>query len=329
MDAGGFTLVSMVKDALINELAKDKGWAPSEDDVQRLASYYLAASPNMAVALKSHLISMDDVRDMARIQLAETSIGTDGAKADQSALDAFYQSNSAKMFNIPETDTVKSLQAPDEASAMQAIEALKRSGDFAKVATDILMAPPEMARNAGRETPLPVTPQLPPDLKNALAALKPGEITPKPIALHPSASTAGAPATVYAVIQLVSREPARTLSLADVRPFIEQKVVTTSHPDWQQHQLQLLAAFTKDLIQKGELQINLKQYQPLVDSFIVPMAEGRMNQSPAPVLSGRPNGAPPPGSAPSGSSPQGSAGGAGSPGASAPGGAGAPAGGAR
>lgn len=320
MDAGALALVSMIHENLVSELAKQKGVEPQPADIQKIVAFTKLSDPRVASAINGGSLTEDDVVRSIRGQMEDFAIGTDGAKAEDKDVQALYNQRKAQGraggLVIPETYKIKIVRAPDPTTGQQALDQLKKTGDWKGVATTVLHLTGAEAANAGREQSVDMTRIQPQTLQDALRALQPGQFTPAPIQATITNPQTHAQQPLIVIAQVISKQPERTLTLDEVRPLLQQSVIANTHKDWQAHEQQLLASFTQDLLSKGLLQINIKRYEKLLDTFISPMAASRAGNVSGTTIAPQPA-APPNGSGMSSPAPGGGAGSP-APGGSAP-----------
>lgn len=286
IDAGGVALVGMIHEDLIGQLAAKKNVVPSEDSLLKVASYYKRATPNSQV-------SADDLVRGLRLNMETFGIGTDGAKADPKEVEDTYkklsqtvptQANGEEGLKVPAMITAQLLPMPTEAMATQALDQIKRNVPFPTVAAQIMNVPVETAASAGREQSYPVT-QLPPTLKDALQSTPDGQFLSKPVPIQQQNPQTGAMTTMYLVGKVIRKQPEYVPPMEDVRPIIEQMLVTKTHPEWQTHEQSELADFTRDMAANNEIQINIPRYRALMASFILPMTAAHMTAPPGSAFS--------------------------------------------
>lgn len=306
LDAGGTTLFRMMRELLVDQCAADKKLTPTPEAVLKMEAIFRRTQPGIADALSDGSISEEDLMRQVRLTMEEFAIGTDGAKAEDKDVQAEYDKQ-LKTGNLkyPETWTIRTLRANDEATAEQVLEQLKRTPDFAQAATRFLGATALSAITAGRESSFPVQ-SLPPALKEALTPLSPGQFAAKPILLPIPNQQTQTVDNAYIVAQLVKKQPEVVPKLEDIRPLLERNVIQNSHPQWSEHKEEVVAQYTLDAVQKGEVQINIKRYEKLMLAFqaapvhtavppntAIPSAPGGVPGGAAPPPAG---GAPPAGS---------------------------------
>ncbi len=288
LDAGGLTMVNMIRDQLTEQLAAKTHAVPSEEMVNAATDYQLRMDPKTNADIMTGKVSRDDLRRQKKYELEAFGIGTNGDKPTDQELDTTYEEfKNRPEFHVKAAYTVKLLQVPDDATGRRVIADLKQTGDFKGAAQKLLSLTAVVAATAGKEQTL-MSDQLRPELLQALRKLKPNEITPEPVAIkYSDPQQPTAPPYVYAVAQLKKMEPERALSKIDVNFLLAPLVLKKTHPDWIEHYRRELADFTR----KSQIRIALQRYENLVDTFVRPVANAE--SAPRPAAGGE---APQPGS---------------------------------
>lgn len=288
LDAGAITMTNMIRDSLQHQLAVKMHADVSPEMAQQAAAYQLKKDPNTRAAVDSGRIAMTDLVRQKRYELETFRIGMNGDKAAEADVQQAYNDPKNKSyFEAPATFTLKILQYGDELAAQKGIDLLKRTGDF-KAAAQAIGMPAAAAAAADKEQTIPGDSRLPAPLKTALDALKPLEITPKPIALTSNASSTAMPQTVYIVAQLRKKQEASVLPMNEVRFLLELMALQKTHADWQKHYQHELADFTM----KSQIRIALPRYANLVDTVIRPAATEAQSGQSAPMSSPQTGAAP-------------------------------------
>ncbi len=295
LDAGGLTLVNMMKDSLLQQLAKSKGITITDDQVNRYITALQRINPALVSDLHTGKVTMEDLVRQYRFEMASFAIGTDNAKPDPKDVQAAYDDQKA-LLKVKGTYTVRVLPLSDPIKAQQALDELKRSGDFKKAAI-IGGLPPQVLATVGKDAVIPAD-QAPPVLKDALDPLRPTDFVKQPIPLQGQGGQ-----TVYVVAQLVDKQKDRDLNMEEIRPLLERFALAKKFPQWAQH----AEKETNDFILKSKdsIQINVDRYKPLRDQFVIPQAT-----APVPAQAPNPGGSMSPGAtAPGGAAPPSTSGG--------------------
>jgi len=287
LDAGGMTLVNMIKENLLQQLAKNKGVTVSDDQVNKYVSGIEKLQPQILEGVRTGKITQEELTREYRMEMLLFGLGTDNAKADQKELQAAYDKHQTDLA-IKGNYTLRLLPLQDPVKADAALAELKKSGDFKKAAIAGGLSP-EMAATVGKETVVPSI-QAPVELRNAIEPLKPTDFVAAPVRLQNSQSGQ----TFYLVFQLVDKTKDRTLSLDEARPLVERFALADKFPQWGQHADSAMNDFIN--ASKDNIQINMDRYKGLKEQFILPKPKAAL-----PPQANTPNDtAPPPGAAPSG-----------------------------
>lgn len=311
LDAGAVAIISLVRERVISQLALEKHVEPRDEDIQRMVAYTKVSNPRLVEAIHNHTESEEDIVRAIRSEYEIMALGTDGARADEKEVDRAYEDlklTKPQAIQKPASVSVRFLATDNAAQAAHALQEVQRTRDFATVAVTILHQPAQSVIE--RTFPLVSGPGgLPEAMVAGLSRLSPNQFTTEPIAVFQPGNS-GQPNTgrmIYLFGECTGKEAAHEITKEEIRPVLEQRAILTTHVDWQTHEQAQLAAFAKELVAKGELEIAIKRYASLLDSQILPMLTAV--QSPG---GGAPGGPAPQGSAP----PQGGRGADGGPGAS-------------
>ncbi len=292
LDAGGLTLVNMIKDSLQQQLAKSKGVVVTDDQVNKYITALERINPALVTDLHSGKVSMEDLVRQYRFEMSSFAIGTDNAKPDPKDVQAAFDEQKANL-KVKANYTLRVLPLADLGKAQQSLDELKRSGDFKKAGLIGGLTASQVV-NVGKDTVIPAD-QAPPVLKEALDALRPTEFVKQPVLLQgPNGQT------VYVVAQLVDKQKERELTLDEIRPLLERFALAKKFPQWAQHAESESSNFI--LKSKENIQINIERYKPLRDKFVIPQPTAPMPAQ-APPGGGTMSPAPSGGSAPNGTAP--------------------------
>ncbi len=306
-DAGGLTMINMIREKLVDQLARKRNALPTADTVSAAVEYQIRMDPNAFNAIMAGKLSRDDLQRQKKFELEAFNIGTESAKATDQDIDKAFEENKDKPdFRVKANYTVKILQVPDDATGRTIVAELKKTADFKAVAQKSLKMSEIDATNSSTERRY-LAEQLPPELRQALDKLKPNEITPMPVGIKNSNPQQPLAAQfVYAVAQLKSRETEHMLNKSDLKFLLSPLVLQKTHTDWKEHYRKELADFTN----KSKIRVSLAKYEPLVGTVIRPLATMEASGHPpvgmqAPPSGAQPSGAPPSGAQPSGAPPSG------------------------
>lgn len=300
-EAGAVALTQVLRNQAVDDLAAQKGYAPSEDDVDSFYQYEMTVQPQLQAAVTQGLTSAEDQKRTIRRGLEQLAIGTDGATVDPQELQAAYtavqspqtssQSTMPVTVDVPATVTIRALSVPDFTSGGQAISALKATGNWTAEAQQLHPARPFLGQQVS--VPVDALQRQLPELYKAVIALKPADFAPEPVNVSP----AGSPVSQYVVVQLISKSSPIHLSMDQVRVPLKIRVLQQKFPMWPIHMDTELYNF----LQSANLEIYNDRYRDQVRAALLtpPQPAQQPGAEPAPG-SVRPQGAPgagaPPGS---------------------------------
>lgn len=269
LDAGGVALYTIIHEKLIDQLAQQKGYAVSEDALNKVVDFVIR-NPQYQNTLAQGLSTREDIKRQIKSALETSAIGTDGGKADDKEIQAAFTERKAT-FTLPETWVIRSLPVPTEAQGQVVLNSLKVTRDFRTEAAKLGYAGRALA-NAGAPNYIPVDRlQTVPALYSALKTLQPGQFVASPVALppNPEQQQQGAGPS-YACIQLVEKRAAYVPTVDEIRPLLSEVALAKKFPQLAQHANQSLSEFT--LKSAPTIEINIERYKDLLPSFIVPTA---------------------------------------------------------
>jgi hypothetical protein len=289
-DAGGTALVSMLRERLTSQLAARKNASPSDEEVRRYASYIRRTVPEVDDQIRLGRVSDNDLFTKARFNMEEFGIGTEGAKVSDKELQDEFNAHKADLV-FPEIWTIRTVRLQNPQQAAMVLPTLQQTGDF-KAAARALGLTPQEAAASGSETSI-VAKNAQPSIRQALDKLGPGQFASGPVSLEVrNPQFPGASQTVYFLMQLVRKTPAKPMTLDDARTALQQSLLVKTNPAWEVHKNQEMAEFTS----KSDMQIYNKRYQTLVRNFMQTQAESYAATAPGGTLSAPTTPTPAPGS---------------------------------
>ena len=276
-DAGGVTMINMIRDRLTDQLARKHNAVPTDEAVNAAVDYQMNMDPTTNAQVTAGKLTREDLLRQKKFELEAFGIGTNGDKASDKEIDKAYEEYKDKPdFRVKAAYKVKIIQVPDDATGRKIIAELKQTGDFKSAAKKALGMPDMDAANAAKDQKL-LADQLRPELREALDKLKPNEITPAPIGIKiANPQQPLAPQFVYAVAQLKGKDPERVLTKSELRFLLVPVVLQKTHADWKEHYRRELADFT----QHSKMHVGLAKYESLPDSFVRPLANTEANGHP-------------------------------------------------
>ena len=301
VDVGSMAMIELVRENMVKLLAKEKGAVPSDEDVKKVVAYNLKLSSALAKRVKEGQVDQKQLETGVVLELMSFGIGTDNAKAEDKDLDA-----EMKQFIVPESYTLRSLSFPDKMMASQALAELRLKPDFIAVAKKYLHVPDASLASIGKEQELPLSANLPADLRTSLQATATGTFVAAPIPLQAQGQS------LFVIALVVKKIPSYTPTKDEIRPLLSQAALNKSHPEWKTHFMQQLAEFTDKLMKGNEIVVNNEKYKAIVNAFIAQQVAARLSgpTGSSPMGGGSPPPSTPQGGAPppaSGSTPSGAA----------------------
>ncbi len=277
LDAGGVAILNFVNDSILAQITKDKGYSPTDAQVNTFLRTLKVVNPQLDADIRSGKATDDDYRRQILSTLSLFAIGTEGAKADAAEIQNLYTKEHSGM-RIQGSYTLRFLTAQTAASAQKALDVLKSSGDFTK-AIEAAQLPAAEVNTSSHDVVIAES-QAPPQLKAALDPLKPEQLTPAPVAI----SGPGSPQAVYIVARLIEHRAARELTVDEVRPILERKVIEQRLPAWKTHADQVVTKYKKE--HKDDIQITPDRYKPLMTTIMQPAPEQPAAAPGAPAAAG-------------------------------------------
>ena len=277
VDAGGSTLTRMILEEAAGQIAKENKVEPAPEAVTAYAKYQTRYDANKRRAIEQGVVTVADFEPVARYNMETLAIGTDGAKPKPEDMKKMYdslvtqpavsqgnpmtgqpgQNNPVKS---PAELTIKVIPAKDEATATKILAQLKTNDDFKAAAQTAGMTGPALD-TAGQETPVPNLDALKAqslDIYNALTQTPAGQYVSKPVPV-PSRDPKGP--KNYFVIKVIKNTPEVVFTMDEARPALEQLVLNTDKPDWNDHQTTLINDRLQKMLTDGSIQINIPRYE--------------------------------------------------------------------
>jgi len=278
-DAGGVTLINMIRDRLTDQLAKKVNAVPAPEVIEQATEYQMRVDPATGGQIAGGKLTRDDLRRQKKFELEAFGIGTNGDKPTEQDIDKAYEEYKDKPdFKVKASYTIRLLRVPDDLVGRKVIADLQKTGDFKAAALKYLGMTPQDAATLAKDQTL-FADQMPAEMRSALNSLKPNEITPAPVMLKiANPQQPLAPQLVYIVAQLKSKEIERVMDKASVRFLLIPIVLQKTHPQWKEHYKKEIADFTRS----SQIHVGLQKYEPLVDSFVRPPPAADMSARPAP-----------------------------------------------
>lgn len=257
LEIGGISLVTMIQDRLIDQLAESRHVKTSDEEVHQYVAALQRLHPQIDDQIRNGALDEEDLQRQMRQRILMTAVGTDNATVDPKELHDYYTAhlaaNTPASLAYPETWTLRMVPAQDLSLAQIALDEIKRSGDFSKAEQTVHQSALYATISPGSNT-------LPANLREALAGLAPGQFMAKPVAVqNPSR-----PTPVYLIGQMVSKQPPKVPTEDEIRAYVKQMILEQKYPQAPLHAQTELQNFTR----AANIQINIARYQPLLQRFI-------------------------------------------------------------
>jgi foldase protein PrsA len=169
---GFLTLQQLINEALIVELALDKGVAPTEAEINAEYQSMMQADPERAQEILK-FATEEEVRRQIRIQLSEFKLQTMGINIGDQQVEAFYKEHPT-MYTTPKTIDLYAIavETPDQQDAVD--KKLAAKAPFADVAKELSL---DLTKSIGGFIGRVVESGLPDRIRTKVESLKEGETT--------------------------------------------------------------------------------------------------------------------------------------------------------
>lgn len=173
MSPGFLTLETLITEKLLGQMAKEKGIAPTEVELNSEMSLRLQLDPTMLEKWKTSGRTDAELRDQVRVQLTQFKLQTFGVTITDQEVEKQYNENKPK-YTTPKRLRLRLVAAPDAATRDLADKDLKAGKPFAEVASKYSV---DITRAAGGAYGvMPVT-LFSPAFRPAVEPLKAGQST--------------------------------------------------------------------------------------------------------------------------------------------------------
>jgi hypothetical protein len=131
--AGYTTLVQMVREQVLLQMAKEKGVLPTDKQVDERVEREMKNNPDIKRAITElKVMTLDDFRHQVKIRLAEFNLLTRGVTVTEQETKQFYEQNK-KAFYRPTTARVRFVLVQDPRIRQQIDDDLKRGFSFQSI----------------------------------------------------------------------------------------------------------------------------------------------------------------------------------------------------
>lgn len=170
---GFLTIDSLINEELLLQLAKQKGCAVTEAEIQADMQSRQQASPTFVQNWTANGRTMDELKRLVLIELTQFKLATFGVTITDQEVERFYKDNPTR-YTLMKSAKLRVIAVSDEASRDKVDAALKGGKAFAAVATEFSE---DVTRASGGELGKPVLAMLPSNVQAAIAAIKIGQVT--------------------------------------------------------------------------------------------------------------------------------------------------------
>ncbi len=220
--AGYTTLVQMIREQILLDMAKEAGVLPTDQQVQERVERDLKNNPQIKQMITDQkLMTLEDYRERVRVQLAEFNLRTKGVTVTEQEIKDAYEKNK-QAFYRPASARVRFIQLNNPEVRKQIDDDLERGFNFQSVVQKYAQNPVAGVQSGEIEFPLegPLDTSTPQGqalarIRNVLKNAKPLEVT-NWIQLAPNE---------FARFELLARSPGRQLPLEEVKDQIREQLM--------------------------------------------------------------------------------------------------------
>jgi peptidyl-prolyl cis-trans isomerase SurA len=258
--AGRYVIEQIISEKLVQQLAKEKGVAATEEQVNKKIDFYKKQNGgDLKRVLAQQGMGLEDLKQRLALQQSVVNLLTRSVKVPDSEIKAAYdQALSAKdsPFKRAEQVLVSAIVTNSKEKVDKAYGMLKGGQEFGAVAMQMSEVPNAkesqgrldwFARNDGR---------LPPNASAAVFALTPGKYT-QPMQFEKQ----------WVVFRADQRRPAKTTSMGEVKAMLKEQLAMAKAAKENSFQKDM-QAFAK----KSDIVVNAERYKSVPDELKKQMA---------------------------------------------------------
>lgn len=130
--AGYTTLVQMIREQVLLDMAKEEGVLPTEQQVEERVQRELKTNPQVKRAIDEQQLALEDLRQRMRVFLAEFNLRTKGVTVTEQEVRKAYEENK-RAFYRPATARVRTIVVQNPQVRKQIDEDLKRGFNFQSI----------------------------------------------------------------------------------------------------------------------------------------------------------------------------------------------------
>lgn len=260
--AGEVAMQAIISEHLWLQVGAARGIKPTEQEIKAFVAF-AKKYPQYSSLPRDPIRTDAEYEREARLQIVVRRLAAQPLKLGPQDYQKTYELYKAQL-REPDQHKLHVIATGSEAKAQEALQVLKKGVPFETVAIKY-SEDPNVQRNSGDVGWVPDT-VLPQSLLDAVRALKPGQVTPAPVAARvpPAGVPPNSPgvrmATRYYVVRLDEFKSGQPPSLEDVRPFIEFMTIASKD----RNALSRVQQLVRDELAKATIQVNLDRYKPLV-----------------------------------------------------------------
>ncbi|HRF60466.1 MAG TPA: peptidyl-prolyl cis-trans isomerase [Fimbriimonadaceae bacterium] len=170
---GILTMLRILDERLLLQLATQKGVGPTESEVQNEIKERMAGNPRLMEGLKALGLSDADLNYQVRVDLAEYKLRTQGITVTDQEVEKYFNDN-PKLFSSAKSYKLRVIAIQDEAGRKAVDDALKAGQPFAEVAKKFSV---EASKSIGGDIGTLPEDALSPAVRSAIEAVKIGQAT--------------------------------------------------------------------------------------------------------------------------------------------------------
>lgn len=170
---GILTMLRILDERLLLQLATQKGVAPTDAEVQAEIKVRITDNPKLLEGLKALGLSESDLNYQVRVDLAEYKLRTQGITVTDQEVEKYYNDN-PKLFSSTKSYKLRVIAIQDEAGRKAVDDALKSGQPFPEVAKKFSV---EASKSIGGDIGSLPEDALSPTVRSAIEAVKIGQYT--------------------------------------------------------------------------------------------------------------------------------------------------------
>ena len=218
--AGYTTLVQMIREQVLLDMAKEEGVLPTDQQVEERVQREMKNNPQIKQAITEGRLTLDDYRERVRVALAEFNLRTKGVTVTEQEVKKIYDENK-RAFYRPASARVRVIQVQNPEVRKQIDDDLKRGFNFQSIVNKYAQNPVAGVRSGetefALEGALPQTPegQILQRVRTVLKNAKPQQVTDWiPVGDG-----------LVARFEVLARSPGQQLSFEEVKDNIREQLM--------------------------------------------------------------------------------------------------------